>query len=76
MGSNPILVTIYRGVVKRLSRQAHNLEVTSSNLVSATIIGMWPNLVRLLVWDQVIAGSNPVIPTIYLLKKDVFIWPL
>ena len=69
MGSNPILVTIYRGVVKRLSRQAHNLEVTSSNLVSATIIGMWLNLVEHLLWEQVVAGSNPVIPTILFIKE-------
>ena len=27
------------------------------------IIEMWPNLVRLVVWDHVNAGSNPVIST-------------
>lgn len=26
---------------------------------------MWRNLVAHLVWDQRVAGSNPVIPTIY-----------
>ena len=35
-------------------------------------IGMWLNLVEHLVWDQVVAGSNPVIPTILKLKSVGF----
>ena len=33
------------------------------------IIGKWLNLVEHLVWDQGVAGSNPVFPTIKKLKS-------
>ena len=35
-GSSPVRSAIYRGVVKRLSRLAHNQEVVGSNPTSAT----------------------------------------
>jgi hypothetical protein len=37
----------------------------------AILIGKWLSLVEYLVWDQGVAGSNPVFPTIYLTRPSV-----
>ena len=40
-------------------------------------IGKWLSLVEHLVWDQGVAGSNPVFPTIYFIRnKNFCFWGL
>ena len=39
---------------------------------SLPFIGKWLNLAEHLVWDQGVAGSNPVFPTIFIRKDDEY----
>jgi hypothetical protein len=35
-----------------------------------TLFGAWRNMVARLLWEQEVAGSNPVAPTIFLCPMD------
>ena len=42
--------------------KSSDIESTLVRIQSSCTIGMWLRLVEHLVWDQGVAGSNPVIP--------------
>ena len=62
VGSNPVRVQVPLAALK--SKFYKQLVYCCQSLFYDSVInGMWPNLVRHVVRDHEIAGSNPVIPT-------------
>ena len=46
------------------------LHFLKSHSIITNVVGMWLSLVERIVRDDEVAGSNPVIPTIYATYKD------
>ncbi len=51
--------------LKKLSFQLVNV----SAIISNRCVGTWRSLVARLLWEQDVAGSNPVVPTIFILQS-------
>ena len=72
MGSNPILSVSYAPVAQLDRVFGYEPKGQGFESLRAHHIGKWLNLVEHLVWDQGVAGSNPVFPTIFIRKDDEY----